>query len=149
MKKFIVLFLLIFLTSNSKAQYCENKKVNEFICEWLGTPYRFGGTNKKTGVDCSFFTKVFYITIFDVSLERVAKSQWEQTKRILKTELKIGDLVFFNSKVSPSGWHVGIFIGNNRFVHAANYIEGVKISDLCDEKYLRIYKGAGRYINNL
>jgi hypothetical protein len=92
---------------------------------------------------------VFYKTIFDVNLERVAKSQWEQTKRILKTELNIGDLVFFDSKVSPSKWHVGIFIGNNRFVHAANNAEGVKISRLDEKKYQKNYKGAGRYINNL
>jgi lipoprotein Spr len=144
MKKLLIIVFL-FSCVNLSAQCVEDKRVDEFVCEWLGVKYRFGGTKKLTGVDCSYLVKEFYKKVYNIELERVARKQWEQTKRILKTELKIGDLVFFDSKQSPSKWHVGIFIGNNKFIHAANYLQGVIISDLCEPNYEKNYKGAGRF----
>ena len=57
---------------------------------------------------------------------------------------EVGDLIFFRSRVSPSGWHCGTYIGETMFVHAANRIEGVKVSSLLEPKYKIAYRGAGR-----
>ena len=85
-----------------------------------------------------------YKEVYGEQLENVAWKQWQQTKRISRPSLKVGDIVFFNSNLSPSGWHCGIYIGDNKFVHASNRREGVKISDMNSYPYNRSYKGAGR-----
>jgi lipoprotein Spr len=135
--------LLILFLSLSVFSYGQTKTLDSFVREWLGTPYRLGGSSK-TGIDCSQFTKRLYKEVYNERLENVAWRQWSQTKRISKSSLEIGDIVFFNSSVSPSGWHCGIFIGNNKFVHASNRREGVIISSLSSYPYNRNYKGAGR-----
>ena len=135
--------LLVLFLSLSTLSYGQTKSLDSFINEWLGVPYRLGG-NSKTGIDYSQFTKRLYKEVYSEQLENVAWRQWNQTKRILKAGLEIGDIVFFNSKLSPSGWHCGIYIGNNKFVHASNRREGVIISDLNSYPYNRSYKGAGR-----
>jgi cell wall-associated NlpC family hydrolase len=56
----------------------------------------------------------------------------------------VGDIVFFRSKQSPSGWHCGVYLGMDMFVHSANKDEGVKVSSLLEPRYLSGYKGAGR-----
>ena len=117
--------------------------LNNFMLHWLGKPYRLGGTNER-GIDCSQFTKRLYKDLYNKQLANVAYKQWNQTQRIKKDSLLIGDIVFFRSRQSPSGWHCGIFIGETMFVHAANKYEGVKISSLLEPKYKRAYKGAGR-----
>lgn len=118
-------------------------KLGKFINEWIGVRYRLGGNTKK-GIDCSQFTKRLYWEVYSKRIEGTCNEQWKQTKRIKKDSLQIGDIVFFRSRLSPSGWHCGVYIGNNRFVHAANKIEGVKISTLDEPRYLNSYKGAGR-----
>jgi hypothetical protein len=82
--------------------------------------------------------------MYSCNIGTVAYKQWNETKRISKMNLEIGDIVFFRSSVSPSGWHCGIYIGDNKFVHASNRMEGVKISDLDEYYYKKNYKGAGR-----
>jgi lipoprotein Spr len=149
----IVVLLLLTVSAFSQNQFSDyvqhiesaedTTKLGKFINEWLGVRYRLGGSTKK-GIDCSQFTKKLYRNVYDLSLGDVAYKQWNQTKRIKKDSLQVGDIVFFRSRQSPSGWHCGIYIGNNRFVHAANKSEGVKISTLDEPRYLNSYKGAGR-----
>lgn len=149
----IVVLLLLTVSAFSQNQFSDyvrhiestedTTKLGKFINEWLGVRYRLGGSTKK-GIDCSQFTKRLYRDVYNLSLQDVAYKQWIQTKRIKKDSLQVGDIVFFRSRQSPSGWHCGIYIGNNRFVHAANKLEGVKISTLDEPRYLNSYKGAGR-----
>lgn len=139
--KKILLALLLLISNISFSQKVVT--LEEFITEWKGAPYRLGGYSK-TGIDCSQFTKRLYKDVYNKQLENVAWKQWNQTKRVSKASLEVGDIVFFNSKVSPSGWHCGIYIDNNKFVHSSNKREGVKISDLSEYPYNREYKGAGR-----
>ncbi len=149
----IVVLLLLTVSAFSQNQFSDyvqhiestedTTKLGKFINEWLGVRYRLGGSTKK-GIDCSQFTKRLYRDVYNLSLQDVAYKQWIQTKRIKKDSLQVGDIVFFRSRQSPSGWHCGIYIGNNRFVHAANKSEGVKISTLDEPRYLNSYKGAGR-----
>jgi lipoprotein Spr len=117
--------------------------LNNFIYHWLGKPYKLGGRTEK-GIDCSQFNKRLYSDVYKIQLENVCYRQWEQTQRIKKDSLQIGDLVFFRSRQSPSGWHCGTYLGGTLFVHAANRFEGVKVSSLLEPNYKNAYKGAGR-----
>jgi len=135
------LFLILILVTNISFG---QTTLDSFINEWKGTPYRLGGRSK-SGIDCSQFTKRLYKDVYNKQLADVAWKQWNQTKRTTKDSLEIGDIVFFNSKTSPSRWHCGIYIGNNKFVHSSNKREGVKVSDLNEHRYSKSYKGAGRF----
>ncbi|MEI9947333.1 MAG: C40 family peptidase [Chitinophagaceae bacterium] len=112
----------------------------EHVDEWYGTRYRMGGTTK-SGIDCSAFVQTIYLSAFGVAIPRTAAEQFRVAKIISATELKEGDLVFFNTTGGVS--HVGLYLANNKFVHASSS-EGVKVSDLFENYYLRRYLGAGR-----
>ncbi|MCX7981654.1 MAG: LysM peptidoglycan-binding domain-containing protein [Syntrophales bacterium] len=86
------------------------------VKSFLGAPYRFGGDSLK-GLDCSAFVRRIY-QIFDIQLPRTAIEQAQVGVRVERDELKEGDLVFFNTR-RPFG-HVGIYIGNNQFIHASS-----------------------------
>ncbi|MEI7589993.1 MAG: NlpC/P60 family protein [Deltaproteobacteria bacterium] len=85
---------------------------------FIGTPYRFGGSSVK-GIDCSGFVAKIY-QMFDVDLPRSARQQAQIGKQINKNELKEGDLVFFRTARGTYG-HVGIYVGNNEFIHAPSH----------------------------
>jgi lipoprotein Spr len=114
-----------------------------FVMGWYGVKYKLGGSTKK-GIDCSQYTKKLYWDVYGRKLGNNCAEQWKETKRVIKDSLTTGDIVFFRSTISPSGWHCGLYLGNGTFAHAANRKEGVKISSLSEPRYLRDYKGAGR-----
>ena len=120
--------------------------LNKFMLYWIGKPYRLGG-NTERGIDCSQFNKRLYKDVYGKQIGDVAYKQWEQTQRLKKDSLIVGDLIFFRSKASPSGWHTGTYIGNTYFIHAANRYEGVKISSLEEPKYKAAVRGYGRLID--
>lgn len=151
--KFLITIPLLFFTLNTFSQtqfekfedgvFTEDTVLNGFILKWLGKPYKLGGKTEK-GIDCSQFNKRLYKDVYNVTLENVCYKQWNQTGRIKRDSLQVGDLLFFRSTRSPSGWHCGVYIGNTYFVHAANRYEGVKISSLSEPRYNKSYKGGGR-----
>lgn len=109
--------------------------------EWLGTRYRFGGETKK-GVDCSGFTGIMYEKVYKRVLPRDSRSMFKMTNPIARTEMKEGDLLFFRIRRGQVS-HVGIYIGENKFVHASTS-QGVIISDLREDYYRRYFYKAGR-----
>jgi cell wall-associated NlpC family hydrolase len=114
------------------------------IIKYLGTPYKYGG-NTKAGMDCSAFTQILYRDVFNVSLERSARLQYNQGKVLSSDdELKFGDLVFFNTRKRVKPGHVGIYIGDNLFAHASTK-KGVTITALDYDYYRRTYMGARRF----
>jgi len=125
---------------STPAEEVKNAKMFEFIDDWYGTPYRLGGTTKK-GVDCSAFSQFLFASVYGLSIPRTAREQYNLTSRISRTELKEGDLIFFNTHGGVS--HVGIYLQNNKFVHAATS-GGVMISDIFDEYWVRRFVGVGR-----
>ncbi len=100
---------------------------------FLGAPYRLGGSSVR-GLDCSAFVKKIY-SFFNVSLPRTAREQSRVGKRVARSDLEAGDLVFFNTHRNALG-HVGIYIGNNEFVHAAaGRSRSVKVDTLTKPYY--------------
>lgn len=125
---------------NVEVELLSDNGLLEYIDEWYGTRYRMGGTTKN-GVDCSAFVQAVYLSAFATSIPRTARDQYNSARIISSTELREGDLVFFNTRGGVS--HVGIYLQNNKFVHASTS-NGVTISDLFDPYYLRRFVGAGR-----
>ena len=119
----------------------EDEKLFSFIDSWYGTPYRYGGFSKE-GVDCSGFTQAFMSSIYNISIPRISAEQYNQSKRISRKELEEGDLVFFKTSGRTVS-HVGIYLRNNKFVHASTSA-GVIINDLDDDYYARRFAGSGR-----
>lgn len=99
---------------------------------FLGAPYRFGGFSAK-GIDCSGLVKKIY-QLFDIDLPRTANEQSRVGMRVARSDLSEGDLLFFNTR--RTGGHVGIYIGNNEFVHAASRKRGVRVDSL-DKPYFK------------
>lgn len=98
---------------------------------FLGAPYRLGGSSVR-GIDCSAFVKMIY-AFFDINLPRTAREQARIGKPVNRSELEIGDLVFFNTRRVFG--HVGVYIGNNEFVHASSgRARSVKV-DTLDKPY--------------
>ena len=93
------------------------------------------------GVDCSAFTQNLDAAIFNIALPRTAKEQYDACQKISVTEAREGDLVFFNTKGGVS--HVGIYLQNNKFVHASSS-GGVMISDLNEPYWKKRFLKAGR-----
>lgn len=124
---------------NLEVEQIRNLDMFRLIDEWFGTKYRLGGTSK-AGIDCSALMQVFFTALYGVALPRTAKEQYNISRRISRTELREGDLVFFNTLGGIS--HVGLYLGFNKFVHASS--SGVTISDLYEEYYVKRFVGVGR-----
>ena len=126
---------------NTEVESLPNKILLENVDEWYGVRYRTGG-NTKTGVDCSGFTVAVYAAVYGIALPRVSRDQYRISRKISTTELQQGDLVFFNTRGSGVS-HVGVYLGNNKFIHAS-VSRGVMVSGLFEPYYLQRFIGGGR-----
>ena len=111
--------------------------------KWIGTPYRYGGTDRK-GADCSGFVQRLFADIAAVSLPRNSRKQAEYCRPVARHLLQPGDLVFFNgSRIGGDIGHVGLYVGQDRMVHASSS-RGVVVSAITDRYYAARYCGGGR-----
>jgi len=124
---------------NTDADQIQDISLYQNIDDWYGTRYKLGGTTK-TGIDCSAFVQTIFLSAFGITLPRTARDQYKATRRISRTGLQEGDLLFFNTRGGVS--HVGIYLQNNKFVHAS--VAGVVISDMFEPYYVRHFIAAGR-----
>ncbi|SKB36942.1 C40 family peptidase [Daejeonella lutea] len=129
---------------NVKEKELGNEKLYRFIDSWMGVPHRSGGMDKK-GIDCSGFTSILEKEIYNRAVPRTAKSMAESVKRKYEEDLKEGDLVFFDFQGQKFS-HVGVYLHNNKFVHASTS-KGVIISDLKDPWYYKYFSRAGSIKN--
>ena len=96
---------------------------------FLGIPYLRGGNSAETGFDCSGFVRAIYKDTIGLILPRSADQQASATRKIDKSELKPGDLVFFNT-LKRSFSHVGIYLGEGKFIHSPRSGSSVRIEDM-------------------
>ncbi len=121
----------------------EREKVLFEIIKYLDTPYQYGG-NSISGIDCSAFTQNVYSSSINHYLPRTASEQFQVGENISnKSELKFGDLVFFNTTKRAYPGHVGIYLGDNLFAHASSS-QGVMVSSLEGNYFSNRYVGAKR-----
>lgn len=114
--------------------------------KWYGTQYCFGGSTDSC-IDCSSFTQVILRDVYNVKIPRNSQQQFDASTKIETENLKEGDLVFFNTvSVSMIITHVGVYVCNNKFVHASTS-KGVTINDLSEKYFAKAFRGAGRFIN--
>jgi cell wall-associated NlpC family hydrolase len=118
-----------------------SKNLLETVDQWYGVRYRTGG-NTKSGVDCSGFTCAVYSSLYGYTLPRVSREQYRISRKLSIPELEEGDLVFF-SMHGRGVSHVGVYLGNNKFIHAS-VSRGVMVNDLSETYYKVRYYGAGR-----
>lgn len=112
--------------------------------ELLGTPYRFGGVNPRTGFDCSGYVAYVYNKAVGVALPRQAREQIEIGNPV-SSKLQPGDMVYF--KISePNAWHTGIYIGQGNFIHAPRTAGAVNIQDMRLPYWKKRFFGARRLL---
>ncbi len=112
------------------------------IISYLKTPYKWGGSNRN-GIDCSAFTKNVYYHADDLELPRTASEQFRVGEFIeVISELQFGDLVFFNTRQDAYPGHVGIYLGENKFVHASG--NGVSVASITNKYYKERFVGGRR-----
>jgi NlpC/P60 family len=131
------------ILTDREVELIKDTALYSFIDHWMGAPYMYGGSTKD-GVDCSSFTSTLIQTIFNLSIPRTAKEQYEACVRVHKKDLKEGDLVFFNTQGSRRGVsHVGVYLGNDYFVHSSTS-SGVMISNLDEDYFSARFVSGGR-----
>lgn len=96
----------------------------------IGTPYRYGGASRENGFDCSGMVQYVYQDALHVALPRTARDMAASSRKISVAELKVGDLVFFNTGAPYS--HVGLYIGNGEFLHAPSSNASIRTARLDD-----------------
>ena len=120
----------------------QNLLLYDIIDQWMNTPYRYAGQGEK-GIDCSHFVITVYASAMSRVLEGSSADIFEKCQPVKKNKLQEGDLVFFrihSKRIS----HVGIYLGENKFVHASTK-SGVIISDLDEPYYHKYFKSGGRF----
>ena len=113
--------------------------------ELIGIDYRMGGTNPDVGLDCSGLVQVVFKEAIGMLLPRTAREQSQVGAVIGRQELKAGDLVFFNT-MRRAFSHVGIYLGDNRFLHAPRSGAEVRIEDMRQSYWINRYNGARRLL---
>lgn len=112
---------------------------------YMGVPYAWGG-NSKSGIDCSGLTRAVY-RLNGITLPRVSRDQYTKGKAIKKSQLKKGDLVFFaTGKNKKRVSHVGIYMGNNKFIHAPRKGTKVRTEKLDNKYWKKVYIGAKTFL---
>ena len=115
------------------------------VRRYLGVPYRWGGTDRDEGFDCSGLTMVCY-RLNGLNLPRVSRSQYKAGRWVAKSKLRPGDLVFFATKGGKRVTHVGMYAGNGEFIHAPRTGKNVRIEKLSNKFFAKTYVGGRTYL---
>lgn len=110
---------------------------------FLGVPYRRGGNSAETGFDCSGFVRNVYEQTVGLVLPRRASEQAQATQSIDREDLQPGDLVFFNT-MRRAFSHVGIYVGDGKFIHAPRSGARVRVEDMREAYWRKRFNGARR-----
>ena len=111
----------------------------------IGVDYRFGGDTPESGVDCSGLVRYVFQQVTGVTLPRTSKELSRLGNKVASADLAPGDLVFFNTRRLPFS-HVGIYLGDNRFIHAPSTGSEVEIAQLSENYWQQHFSGARRLV---
>ncbi|MGL5632898.1 MAG: C40 family peptidase [Azovibrio sp.] len=114
--------------------------------ELVGINYRMGGNDPNSGLDCSSYVQTVFRDAVGLVLPRTAREQSQIGAEVDRTELKPGDLVFFNT-MRRTFSHVGIYLGDNYFLHAPRAGSAVRVESMQSSYWTRRYNGARRVID--
>ncbi len=112
---------------------------------YIGIPYRWGGNTEKSGFDCSGLVRAVFQNSIGVYLPRTAKEMSKIGDYVASHELKPGDLVFFNT-MKRAFSHVGVYIGDNKFLHAPRRGQKVRVEDMTENYWTKRFNGARRIV---
>ncbi len=112
----------------------------------VGVRYRFGGNDEDSGLDCSGFVRLVFKDSLGAQLPRTAAEMSQVGQRVDTSQLKPGDLVFFNT-MRRTFSHVGIYLGDNHFLHAPRTGAEVRVENMEDSYWIKRYNGARRIID--
>ena len=143
--KLIMLAMALLLAHSAQAGPMP-EDVPMFAVSLVGSPYRLGGTTPETGLDCSGLVGYVFKQAAGVILPRDSRSISEAAQPLPREALQPGDLVFFNT-LNRAFSHVGIYLGDDRFVHATSSRTGsVMVSNLNDRYWRERFDGARRVL---
>ncbi|HFC0002964.1 TPA: C40 family peptidase [Neisseria gonorrhoeae] len=114
----------------------------------LGIAYRYGGTSVSTGFDCSGFMQHIFKRAMGINLPRTSAEQARMGAPVARSELQPGDMVFFRTLGGSRISHVGLYIGNNRFIHAPRTGKNIEITSLSHKYWSGKYAFARRVKKN-
>ena len=124
------------------------QEIVDYLKQFIGTPYQWGGNSLTSGVDCSGMVQQAY-QHFGLSVARTTYDQIGQGKAVGMKDLAPGDMIFFDTDKGSAGPdHVGIYIGNGKFIHAPKPGKGIEIDDLKSGYYQDLFMG-GRRISGI
>ncbi|KPJ78696.1 MAG: hypothetical protein AMJ54_02605 [Deltaproteobacteria bacterium SG8_13] len=112
---------------------------------FIGIPYKWGGDSRDEGFDCSGLTMTVY-QLNGLDLPRTSRQQWYAGTPVGRRELVRGDLVFFATSGGERVSHVGIYVGENRFIHAPGRGKYIRVGSLASGYYRKRYVGGRRYL---
>ncbi|GIO35071.1 MULTISPECIES: C40 family peptidase [Paenibacillus] len=138
----VMSFAIVFTVGAGSA--FADSKMDKVIDDVLGTKYRSGGTTT-SGFDCSGFT-MYVFKHLGINLPHQSGSQFSMGTSVSRSDLRAGDLVFFNTSGSGVS-HVGIYVGDGKFAHASTS-RGVVVSSLSESYYVNRYVGAKRVMSS-
>ncbi len=135
-----------YVTIVDPSQISKGQEIADYALQFVGYPYVYGGSSPK-GFDCSGFTSYVYKQ-FGITINRTASTQLDNGTPVSMSELQPGDLVMFKKSGSGSkrASHVGIYIGNDQFVHASTSTVGVIVSDMDYAYYTTGFVGGRRLV---
>jgi len=130
-------------TKPATVAHDKGRQIASQALTYEGTRYKYGGTSKK-GMDCSGLVSRIYEDLKMHRVPRVSSALYKSGRHVDAAELRPGDLVFFKNTYKRGISHVGVYAGNNKFVHAANKKHGVIVTSLADPYYQIHFAGARR-----
>ena len=122
--------------------------ITSYALSLIGVDYRFGGNSPDQGLDCSGLIRYVFQQATGISLPRSARDQARVGELISRDNLQPGDLVFFNTRRFQFS-HVGLYIGDNRFIHAPSSGGAVEVVNLDNRYWHKAFDGARRIVSGL
>jgi cell wall-associated NlpC family hydrolase len=135
------------LTENGLVQQVSTRASDLVVnaLSFLGVKYRYGGDSARNGFDCSGFVRYIYQETLGLVLPHNAAEQAREGEKITESQLRPGDLVFFNT-LRRAFSHVGIYIGNGQFIHSPRPGQTIRIEDLDAPYWAKRFDGARRIL---